>query len=317
MNPAVSVIVLTYNQEHCIARTLDSVLRQEVRGGLEVVIGDDASTDSTRAICEDYAGRYPGLIRLMPPAPNKGLVRNYYDCLAACRGRYITDCAGDDECIDGAHLQRMSDMLDADSRMVAVAADWVEHDMLSGSDNLVSASAPRSHAGLFTSEGKFSLFLSAVLYRRDVIVGDMERTPNLFVAPEFPCEDLPLFFALLTHGYFGHHPAPARRYNIGEGTVSRPKELQRIFRQTAAWLESLLALCGIYGVATDDVQPALDRKMDYMISLAFAMRSPDARSRIESLLRRNRYSLTAKSRLKLTIMRIPALWRVIKNAAYR
>lgn len=103
MNPAVSVIVLTYNQEHCIARTLDSVLRQEVRGGLEVVIGDDASTDSTRAICEDYAGRYPGLIRLMPPAPNKGLVRNYYDCLAACRGRYITDCAGDDECIDGAH----------------------------------------------------------------------------------------------------------------------------------------------------------------------------------------------------------------------
>lgn len=317
MNPAVSVIVLTYNQEHCIARTLDSVLRQEVRGGLEVVIGDDASTDSTRAICEDYALRYPGLIRLMPPAPNKGLVRNYYDCLAACRGRYITDCAGDDVCIDGAHLQRMSDMLDADSRMVAVAADWVEHDMLSGSDNLISASAPRSHAGLFTSEGKFSMFLSAVLYRRNVIVGDMERNPKLFVAPEFPCEDLPLFFALVTHGYFGHHPEPTRRYNIGDGTVSRPNDRQRLFRQNAEWLESLLALCDVYGVAPEDVQPALDRKMDYMISLAFAMRNRDARTRIECLLRRNRYSLTVKSRLKLAVMRFPALWRVKKNAAYR
>lgn len=32
----------------------------------------------------------------MPAAPNKGLLRNYADCVAVCRGKYLAGCAGDD-----------------------------------------------------------------------------------------------------------------------------------------------------------------------------------------------------------------------------
>jgi glycosyltransferase involved in cell wall biosynthesis len=83
-NSLVSVIVVTYNQHDSIARTLDSILMQKCRLPIEIVVGDDASTDSTRAVCEDYVRRYPHIVRLMPAAPNKGVVDNYFDCLLAC-----------------------------------------------------------------------------------------------------------------------------------------------------------------------------------------------------------------------------------------
>lgn len=83
--PDISVIILTYNQQHTIAQAIESVLAQDTSEyRVEIVIGDDGSTDATREICSGYAARYPERIRLMPEAPNKGVVRNYFDTLEAC-----------------------------------------------------------------------------------------------------------------------------------------------------------------------------------------------------------------------------------------
>ncbi len=85
--PDISVIILTYNQQHTVAQAIESVLAQNTPDYcVEIVIGDDGSTDATRDICSGYAARYPERIRLMPEAPNKGVVRNYFDTLEACRG---------------------------------------------------------------------------------------------------------------------------------------------------------------------------------------------------------------------------------------
>ena len=82
MEEMISVVVVTYNQEKTIARTLDSILCQRCHLPIEIVIGEDASTDNTRAICEDYAKRYPQ-IRLFSNPQNKGVADNYIDCLLA------------------------------------------------------------------------------------------------------------------------------------------------------------------------------------------------------------------------------------------
>ena len=68
MEEMISVVVVTYNQEKTIARTLDSILCQRCHLPIEIVIGEDASTDNTRAICEDYAKRYPHAIPVQAPA---------------------------------------------------------------------------------------------------------------------------------------------------------------------------------------------------------------------------------------------------------
>lgn len=96
-----SVLVITYNQENFISQTLDSILSQRHGYGYEIVIGEDCSTDGTRKIVEEYAAKYPDVIRPVYNSPNKGLIRNYFETLALCKGKYIMECAGDDWWLPG------------------------------------------------------------------------------------------------------------------------------------------------------------------------------------------------------------------------
>lgn len=96
-----SVLVITYNQENFISQTLDSILNQKHGYKYEIVIGEDCSTDGTKRIVEEYAAKYPDVIRPVYNSPNKGLIRNYFETLALCKGKYIMDCAGDDWWLPG------------------------------------------------------------------------------------------------------------------------------------------------------------------------------------------------------------------------
>ena len=68
MKPTISVIVVTYNQEATIGRTLDSILMQQCHVPYEIVIGEDCSSDQTLAVCEQYAEKHPDKIRLLANA---------------------------------------------------------------------------------------------------------------------------------------------------------------------------------------------------------------------------------------------------------
>ncbi len=55
--PFVSVIIPAYNEEDCIARTIDSVLKTEYPGGFEVIFVDDGSKDNTLMLAKKYEER--------------------------------------------------------------------------------------------------------------------------------------------------------------------------------------------------------------------------------------------------------------------
>jgi glycosyltransferase involved in cell wall biosynthesis len=54
-----SVAMITYNHECFIRQALESVLAQRVSFDYEIVVGEDCSTDATRAILMDFHRRYP------------------------------------------------------------------------------------------------------------------------------------------------------------------------------------------------------------------------------------------------------------------
>lgn len=92
----VSVVTITYNQEGYIAQALDSVLAQEFDGELEVLVGEDCSTDRTREIVLDYARRFPDRVRPLLAEENLGSQRNYLRTLQAATGEYVAILDGDD-----------------------------------------------------------------------------------------------------------------------------------------------------------------------------------------------------------------------------
>ena len=78
--PTVSVCCITYNHERFLVQAIESVLMQETDFAVELVIGEDCSTDATRTIAQAYERCYPGRIQVLTPGSNNGFVPHYYIC---------------------------------------------------------------------------------------------------------------------------------------------------------------------------------------------------------------------------------------------
>ncbi|MBX2982322.1 MAG: glycosyltransferase family 2 protein [Flavobacteriales bacterium] len=117
--PKVSIVVIAYQQVHYIAQCLDGILMQRTTFPIEVLVGDDGSTDGTRELCMRYARDHPEKVKLFlreqsdrNPAHPPGR-DNLLALLHAATGEYITRCDGDDYWTDPVKLQQQADHLDA------------------------------------------------------------------------------------------------------------------------------------------------------------------------------------------------------------
>jgi len=110
--PKVSVLILTYNHERYIAQAVESALSQKTSFPIEIVIGEDCSTDHTRDILLEFERSHPETIRLLLHAQNIGPQANYAAAFAACRGEYIAILEGDDYWTNNKKLQKQVDALD-------------------------------------------------------------------------------------------------------------------------------------------------------------------------------------------------------------
>jgi glycosyltransferase involved in cell wall biosynthesis len=114
----VSVCIFTYNYEKFLAQAIESVLAQRTSFPVEMVIGDDCSTDNTRQIAREYAERYPGRFVLSFNETNIGGTRNWLRTMALCSGKYIALLDGDDYFTDVLKLQKQYDRLESNPEFV-------------------------------------------------------------------------------------------------------------------------------------------------------------------------------------------------------
>jgi glycosyltransferase involved in cell wall biosynthesis len=112
--PQVSVVMITYNHEKFIAQAIESVLMQETDFSVEIVIGEDCSTDRTRDIVAWLARQHPGVIRPILQLRNVGAVNNADAVLKACSGEFVAILEGDDYWTDPSKLRRQAEALDRD-----------------------------------------------------------------------------------------------------------------------------------------------------------------------------------------------------------
>lgn len=116
MKPKLSVTCITYNQEKYIRQTLESFLMQKTNFPFEVLIHDDASTDSTADIIRGYEEKYPDIIKPVYQTQNqwsKGINPDTYFNIPRISGEYVAPCDGDDYWTDEYKLQKQVDFLDS------------------------------------------------------------------------------------------------------------------------------------------------------------------------------------------------------------
>lgn len=111
VNPKVSVCVVTYNHEKYIRECLESIVTQKCDFEFEVIVGEDCSTDNTRVIVQEYADKYPDIVKPLFHEKNVGASDNYISVHNLARGEYICHVDGDDYDLPGK-LQAQADFMD-------------------------------------------------------------------------------------------------------------------------------------------------------------------------------------------------------------
>ncbi|MCH5326256.1 MAG: glycosyltransferase [Duncaniella sp.] len=324
MHPRVSVIIITYNQADTISRAIESVLAQTGHTSFEILLADDASTDGTRAICEDYARRFPTVIRLMPKSPNKGVVRNYFDAFKACRGEFVTDCAGDDYWTDSLKLDRLSALLDAHPEATVAFSDWTMRNAATGHEILGS-----EHPDALPTDGRvipgaevmmrvmnhtsaLPYNLTASLVRREPVANLLNSTPEQLCNPSWGCEDVPLMAFLASIGDAVGCPISTYIYNVESGSVSNGESEVKRARFYLRVMRCHRDLAHVYAFPMMMMTDFFIRKADYVVSLAFNSGDCDLARDVAAELSRWHLPTLRRTRIQLSLMSSP-LWSITRT----
>src|SRR3954467_5066605 len=107
----VSVCIITYNHGSYIEKALQGVLSQKLNCKMEIIIGEDCSTDGTANVCNKYHQLYPHKIKLLQYESNIGMKNNCITTIKSATRKYIAICGGDDYWEDDMKLQKQIEFL--------------------------------------------------------------------------------------------------------------------------------------------------------------------------------------------------------------
>jgi len=220
--PLVSVLIPTYNYARYLAEAIESVLAQDYPH-LEIIIGDDASTDASAAIIRDYAARDPR-IRAQIHGRNLGMVANWNWCLGEARGTYVKYLFGDDRLASPRAITQLVALLESHPRAVLAASArmLIDHDsQVTGQWNDLRTAGLRDGRRaildcLFHNRNLIGE-PSAVLFRR--VAGLRGFAPGLR-----QLVDMEMWFHLLLQGDLAYTPEPLcafRRHGAQQTAVNR------------------------------------------------------------------------------------------------
>jgi glycosyltransferase involved in cell wall biosynthesis len=206
-----SICIGTYNREQYIRATLDSVMEQ-LEDDCEIVVSDNASTDRTRCIVQEYAGRC-NRVRYFRNETNLGIDRNFDNAVEQANGEYCWLMSDDDVLKPGA-IRRVLLALQHATSVVIANVEYRDLSMSRtlqrravdcDSDRLYGpAELNRQFAEL--AKDQFVAFIGNVIVRRDLW---KSRNPSRY------------FGSLLIHvGIVYQSPLPAGALLIAEPLVS-------------------------------------------------------------------------------------------------
>lgn len=323
--PVVSVLMLTYNHGPYLAEAIDGVLKQQTDFPIELLIGEDCSTDNTREIAMRYQREYPEVIRVVISPTNVGGRRNRRRLADRVRGEFIAFCEGDDYWTDPDKLQLQVDYLRAHPDAGAVHSDF-DHIIFRGGRwrRCLHFMRYRFHGPV--PEGDiFPILLRANFIQTCTLCvrADLDRRflVSGFPIDRYPVGDWPLCLYFAAVSKIAYMPQSMAVYREVSGSITNSGHAARA-RVVAGYIQIIEDFCDCFAVASDTRIAALGGVYGGLMSLAVFADDLELYERARSWLARNdpAYLTPLRRRLLPYFVRfIPSRWalRSISEARVR
>ena len=245
--PLVSICCLAYNHQDFIRDCFEGFLKQKTTFPVEILVHDDASTDSTAQLIRGYQEEYPLLVKPIYQRINqfsRGVKINWQFNYPRARGKYIAICEGDDFWVDSSKLERQVRFLEENPEYVIVYGDTQAFDE-KGLLDVDFGGARRDLSALELQKGT-PIFTLTVLFRNV-----LEAMPPEFNLAPYGDRAMWSLLGLSGKGHYLRDLKPCM-YRVHDGGIhSKRSEIirARMNQRTAFALMVFFERIGVHEVA--------------------------------------------------------------------
>lgn len=224
----ISVIIPSYNRADTVGETIESIVAQNVDADIEIVIGDDCSTDNAREVLEQYRQKYPDIIRLFLREQNMGLGANWAQCVKDCRGEFICNCDNDDYWHNPNKLQLQLDYMRAHPECNILITNHRTHNRSTG--EIRECKADIDHSDIQQSMWGGCHFCNAtIMYRADFMKAHLDL--DEFIKRRFSLQDWPAWVILTAYTDIDELPESTATWCVETVSITRPDTVERLAKR--------------------------------------------------------------------------------------
>ena len=224
----ISVVIPSYNRADTVGQTIDSILAQKVDADVEIVIGDDCSTDNAREVLLKYKEQHPDVIRLLFHEKNMGLGANWATCVKACKGKYICNCDNDDYWHNEHKLQIQLDYMESHPESNICITNHRTHNRTTGEKKEVQVYL--DHSDIQTQMYQGGHFCNAtIMYRTDFMKAHLDL--DEFIKRRFTLQDWPAWVVLTASTDIDLIPVSTATFGIETVSITRPDSVERLAKR--------------------------------------------------------------------------------------
>ena len=226
----ISVIIPSYNRANTVGETIESIIAQKVDADIEIVIGDDCSTDNAREVLEQYRQKYPDIIRLFLREQNMGLGANWAQCVKDCRGEFICNCDNDDYWHNPKKLQLQLDYMRAHPECNILITNHRTHNRSTG--EITERKADIDHSDIQQSMWGGCHFCNAtIMYRADFMKAHLDL--DEFIKRHLSLQDWPAWVILTAYTDIDELPESTATWCIETVSITRPDSVEKYAKRLA------------------------------------------------------------------------------------
>lgn len=227
----ISVIIPSYNRANTVGETIESIVAQKVNAVVEIVIGDDCSTDNARDVLLGYKEKYPDIIRLIFHKHNMGLGANWATCVKECRGKYICNCDNDDYWHNPNKLQLQLDYMERHPQSNVLFTDyrWQHRDTGVTKEVIAYINKNRLLQDVVWGDGRSRYNNATVMYRANFL--KLHLNLDEWIEWKFSLQDWNAWVILAAYTDFDILHESTATMCIENISITRPQSVESLARR--------------------------------------------------------------------------------------